>query len=216
MSSTSNSSSSGSRWARTKTKTFLESNGQNLFRTVEKSGKNQTVWSQQSSKKKLKMPHFNHLPRPGEINPYIPTSKGVSWGNGHVNPLLFLEQAHLHLLPPISTSSRPDDHRSENISWVKHSLLSAALWASLTWCVCMCMNPWLCCMCVWCGWNFVTDKAILGVGYPIQQLSLRGYLFKVALRSGERGVLKQKRTFLQNSAPYRMSQKMYGFVLKKS
>ena len=28
-------------------------------------------------------------------------------------------------------------------------------------------NPWLCCMCVWCGWNFVTnqptDKAILGV-----------------------------------------------------
>ena len=25
-------------------------------------------------------------------------------------------------------------------------------------------NPWLCCMCVWCGWNFVTNKAILGVG----------------------------------------------------
>ena len=127
MSSTSNSSSSCSRWAKTKTKTFLECPGQNLFRTVEKSGKNQTVWSQQSSKKKLKMPHFNHLPRPGEINPYIPTSKGVSWGNGHVNPLLFLEQAHLHLLPPISTSSRPEDHRSENISWVRHSLLSHSL-----------------------------------------------------------------------------------------
>ena len=27
----------GSRWARTKTKTFLESNGENLIRTVEKS-----------------------------------------------------------------------------------------------------------------------------------------------------------------------------------
>ena len=30
-------------------------------------------------------------------------------------------------------------------------------------------NPWLCCMCVWCGWNFVTNqptnKAILGVEY---------------------------------------------------
>ena len=30
-------------------------------------------------------------------------------------------------------------------------------------------NPWLCCMCVWCGWNFVTNqptnKAILGVGF---------------------------------------------------
>ena len=50
MSSTSNSSSSGSRWARIKTKTSLESPGQNLFRTVEKSRKSQTVWSQQSSK----------------------------------------------------------------------------------------------------------------------------------------------------------------------
>ena len=33
----------------------------------------------------------------------------------------------------------------------------------------MIFNPWLCCMCVWCGWNFVTNqprnKAILGVGY---------------------------------------------------
>ena len=51
MSSTSNSSSSGSRWAKTKTKTFLECHGQNLFRTVEKRWKNQSVWSQQSSKK---------------------------------------------------------------------------------------------------------------------------------------------------------------------
>ena len=32
-------SSSGSRWARTKTKTFLESNGQNLFRTIEEAEK---------------------------------------------------------------------------------------------------------------------------------------------------------------------------------
>ena len=22
-------------------------------------------------------------------------------------------------------------------------------------------NPWLCCMCVWCGWNFVTDKSTM-------------------------------------------------------
>ena len=52
MSSTLNSSSPGSRLARTKTKTFLEHNGQNLFRTVEKSWNNQIVWSQQSSKKR--------------------------------------------------------------------------------------------------------------------------------------------------------------------
>ena len=39
ISQTSNSSSSGSRKARTKTETFLESNGQNLFRSVEKSWK---------------------------------------------------------------------------------------------------------------------------------------------------------------------------------
>ena len=51
ISQTSNNSSSGSRWAMAKTKTFLESDGQNLFRTVEKTWKNQTVWSQQSSKK---------------------------------------------------------------------------------------------------------------------------------------------------------------------
>ena len=51
MSSTSHSSSSGSKWAGTKTKTFLECPGQNLFRTVEKSQKIQIVWSQQSSKK---------------------------------------------------------------------------------------------------------------------------------------------------------------------
>ena len=36
ISQTSNTSSSGSKWAKTKTKTFLECNGQNFFRTVEK------------------------------------------------------------------------------------------------------------------------------------------------------------------------------------
>ena len=71
MSSTSNSSSSDSRWVRTKTNTFLDCNGQNLFRTVEKSWKNQTVWSQQSSKNIKKMPHFDHFFRPGEIDPYV-------------------------------------------------------------------------------------------------------------------------------------------------
>ena len=43
ISQTSNSFSSGSRWARTKTKTFLECNGQNLFRPVEKNWKNQPL-----------------------------------------------------------------------------------------------------------------------------------------------------------------------------
>ena len=38
-------------------------------------------------------------------------------------------------------------------------------WCACQWCACQwCTYPWLCCMCVWCGWNFVTDKAILGVG----------------------------------------------------
>ena len=50
ISQTSNSSSSGSRWARTKTKTFLKCNRQNLFRTAEKSWKSRTVWSQWSGK----------------------------------------------------------------------------------------------------------------------------------------------------------------------
>ena len=71
MSSTSNSSSSYSRWARTKTKTILECNGQNLVRSVEKSWKNRTIWSQQSSPKNKRMPHFDHFPRPGEIGPYV-------------------------------------------------------------------------------------------------------------------------------------------------
>ena len=53
--------------ATTKTETFLESPGQNLYRTVEKGRKSQTVWSQQMQSSK-KMPHFDHFPRPGEIN----------------------------------------------------------------------------------------------------------------------------------------------------
>ena len=56
--------------ARTKTETFLASNGQNLFRTVDKSWKKINVWSQQSFKKNKKMPHFDHFPRPGESDPY--------------------------------------------------------------------------------------------------------------------------------------------------
>ena len=38
-------------WARTKTRLFLRSTGQNLFRTVEKNWKSRTVWSQWSGKK---------------------------------------------------------------------------------------------------------------------------------------------------------------------
>ena len=68
ISQTSNSSSSGSRWARTKTKTFLESNRQNLFRTVEKSWKNQTVKSQQSSKKNKKCNILTIIPVLGNLN----------------------------------------------------------------------------------------------------------------------------------------------------
>ena len=34
------------------------------------SSKNQTVWSQQSSKKDEKMAHVDHFPHPGEIDPY--------------------------------------------------------------------------------------------------------------------------------------------------
>ena len=69
MSSASNSSSSGSRWARTKTKTFLESNRQNLFRTIEKSS-NRLV-TVKFKKKELKNTHFHHFPRPGESYPYM-------------------------------------------------------------------------------------------------------------------------------------------------
>ena len=54
ISQTSNSSSSGSRWARTKTKTLLESNGQNLFRTVEKSWKIKLFGHSRASKKNKK------------------------------------------------------------------------------------------------------------------------------------------------------------------
>ena len=67
ISRTSNISSSGSRWAKTKTKTFLEWPGWNLFRTVEKSWKIKPFRHSRAKKK----PHFDHFPRPGEIDPYI-------------------------------------------------------------------------------------------------------------------------------------------------
>ena len=63
------SSSPPSRWARAKTKTFLESPGWYFIRTIEKCRKNQTVLSQQSSNKNKKMPHFDYFPRPGGIWP---------------------------------------------------------------------------------------------------------------------------------------------------
>ena len=59
-----NSSSSGSRWARTKTKTLLESNGQNLI-----GWKDRTGWSRKSFKK---MTHFDHYPVPGESDSCMP------------------------------------------------------------------------------------------------------------------------------------------------
>ena len=48
---------------------FLDSNRHNLFRTVEQTWKNQTVWSQWSLKKI--MTHFAHFPRPGENDSYV-------------------------------------------------------------------------------------------------------------------------------------------------
>ena len=53
---------------------FFKSNGQNLFRTVEKSLISPTVWSQRSSKSYEKMPHFDHFSRPWEIDPYASPS----------------------------------------------------------------------------------------------------------------------------------------------
>ena len=49
----------------------LGGNKKNLFRTVEKSWISRTVWSQRSSKNYEKMPHFDHFPRPWEIDPYV-------------------------------------------------------------------------------------------------------------------------------------------------
>ena len=40
-------------------------------------------------------------------------------------------------------------------------LIACSIWNIHDACI---HNAWLCCMCVWCSWNFVTDKAILGVG----------------------------------------------------
>merc|ERR1712018_913078 len=57
--------------ARTKTKVFLDSNGQNLFRTVDETSKNQTVWPQKSSKKRKIMTDIAHFPQPGQNYPYI-------------------------------------------------------------------------------------------------------------------------------------------------
>ena len=82
MSSTSNSSSSGARWAMTKTKTFLECHGQNLSRTGEKSWKNQTIWSQQSSKEIKKCHILNIFPVLGElthIHSYICTMQKMKF-----------------------------------------------------------------------------------------------------------------------------------------
>ena len=49
-------------------------------------------------------------------------------------------------------------YRSEEISPYVHDVHTSAI-----------LNLCLCCMCVWCGWNFApnerTNKAILGVGY---------------------------------------------------
>ena len=69
--------------ARTKTKVFLDSNGHNLFRTVEKTLKNQTVWSQWSFKNKKIQTDFAHFPRPGENDPYMKRHnlKQAIWGH---------------------------------------------------------------------------------------------------------------------------------------
>ena len=59
------------KWARTKTRLFLDSTGQNLFRTVEESWKSRTVWSQWSAKKYFFKTKFAHFSRPAETDPYV-------------------------------------------------------------------------------------------------------------------------------------------------
>ena len=81
MSPASNSSSSGSRWGKTKTRTFLKSNVQNLFRTVEKSWKSQSVWSQWSFKQ-IRNATFSPFHRTGESDPYI-TSPNIFYQSFH-------------------------------------------------------------------------------------------------------------------------------------
>ena len=49
--------------------TILESNGQNLVRKVEKSGKIKPFGHSRASKNET-VPHFDHFSRPGEMEPY--------------------------------------------------------------------------------------------------------------------------------------------------
>ena len=74
MSPASYSSSSGSRWGKTKTRTFLKSNVQSLFRTVKDTEKNQSVWSQWSFKQ-IKNATFSPFSPPWGIWPIYYFSK---------------------------------------------------------------------------------------------------------------------------------------------
>ena len=60
---------------------FLEYNGQNVFRTVEKSQKNQTVWLQQSSKFFFKKCHILTIfPVLGKLTHMICAQESIFWG----------------------------------------------------------------------------------------------------------------------------------------
>ena len=62
-------------------KTFLECNGQNPFRTVEKCKKKSN--SLVTVELQKKMPHFDHFPRPGESDPYVTHLKRLLWWSAH-------------------------------------------------------------------------------------------------------------------------------------
>ena len=58
-------------------KVFLGSKKHNLFRTVEKNSKNQTVLSQECSTFFKKGPHLGQNSRPGENDPYMCSLESV-------------------------------------------------------------------------------------------------------------------------------------------
>ena len=104
MSQTSNSSSSGSRWARTKTKRFLEFNGKKLFRTVEKGWKIKPFGHSNAQNFFLKMPHFDHFPCRGEIDPYMPNESSEDSSNqldGPMEPWIGIKDQVTDLFRPI-------------------------------------------------------------------------------------------------------------------
>ena len=92
-------------WARTKTRLFLRCTGQNLFRTVEKSWKSRTVWSQWSGKKYFfldKVWSFSPSCRNWPICAYI-----------HICSAYYAPQMHFRIRMHISTII----YRDPEVNW---------------------------------------------------------------------------------------------------